>query len=97
MGAPKPMPGPQMPFGGPSSLGMPRPQAPVQFGGGDMGQMWHPGGGGVPLSGLRSYKYGTPYVPETGPAMLHSGEMVIPANKAKKLRKVPLSSLLKLK
>lgn len=58
-------------------------------------------GGGVPLSGLRrgmaSYKNGTPYVPRTGPAILHEGEAVIPAAKAKKMRKVPLSSLLRLK
>lgn len=55
------------------------------------------GGGGPQHMGMPSYKYGTSYVPKTGPAMLHAGEMVIPAPKAKKIRKVPLSSLMRLK
>lgn len=57
---------------------------------------------GMPLSGLRqmgmpSYKNGTPFVPRTGPAIVHQGEMIVPAPKAKKMRKVALSSLLRLK
>jgi hypothetical protein len=31
------------------------------------------------ISGLASYDVGTPYVPQTGLAMLHAGEAVIPA------------------
>lgn len=57
---------------------------------------------GMPLSGLRqmgmpSYKNGTPFVPRTGPAIVHQGEMIVPAPKAKKMRKVALSSLLRLR
>lgn len=98
-------------LGAGQQFSMPLPRAP-QFGGGYgaqapvMGgqQMYHPqmpmpnyGGPSMPLSGLRSYKKGTGYVPFTGPALLHQGEAVIPAPKAKKMRKVPLSSLLRLK
>lgn len=32
-------------------------------------------------AGLMGYKRGTAYVPKTGPAILHKGEAVIPANK----------------
>lgn len=53
--------------------------------------------GGPQHFGMPSYKYGTNYVPKTGPAMIHRGEMIIPAEKAKKVRKVPLSSLMRLK
>lgn len=36
---------------------------------------------------LRSYAGGTDYVPETGPAMLHEGEAVIPKETAEMIRK----------
>lgn len=51
--------------------------------------------GGPQRSAMPSYKWGTDYVPQTGPAMIHQGEMIIPAPKAKKLR--PLSSLMRMK
>jgi hypothetical protein len=103
----RPMPHPQ-PMGGMEGGGFQLPQF-GGYGGGQMPNRMplgglgggysqpQPGGGGmgVPLSGMRSYKYGTPRVPRTGPAMLHAGEMVIPAKKAAKMRKVPLSALLK--
>ena len=103
LGMPKPSPlAPPVSLGGfNGGMGIPRPQPMPQFGGpveGGMQGVFHPGGGaGVPLSALRQYKNGTPYVPRTGPAIVHEGEMIIPANKAKKVRKVALSSLLKLK
>jgi hypothetical protein len=94
--------GPGTPYGGmqynPQQFA-PRPapgvQMPIGYGAPQQGM-------GMPLSGLRqpmmaSYKNGTPYVPRTGPAMLHEGEMIVPAPKAKKIRKVALSSLLRLK
>ena len=36
-----------------------------------------------------SYATGTPFVPETGPAMLHRGEAVIPAKQNKARSKAP--------
>jgi len=32
---------------------------------------------------MPSYQHGTDYVPQTGPAFLHAGEMVIPESKSK--------------
>lgn len=34
---------------------------------------------GQPFGTMRSYQTGTPFVPQTGPAMLHRGEQVVPA------------------
>ncbi len=102
-GISRPQPPVQAPFGG-GGMGIPRPAPPVQmpmqgYGGGFGGSQFQPGGGSgmVPLSAMRQYKNGTPYVPRTGPAILHEGEAVISAPKAKKMRKVALSSLLRLK
>ena len=39
---------------------------------------------GVP--GLPGYRTGTSYVPETGPAILHRGEMVVPEAQAERVR-----------
>lgn len=56
-------------------------------GGGAAGASWesmHLGGEAASAFGEMSfYQHGTPYVPETGPAILHKGEAVIPANKNK--------------
>jgi hypothetical protein len=73
-----------------------RPQAPVQSPYGGFGQQFGAGGGGgmMSLNRLASYKYGTPYVPRTAPAMLHEGERVISAPMNKKLKKIKLNTLL---
>lgn len=49
----------------------------------------NPGGGGPgrPLpGGTPAYAEGTDYVPETGLALIHKGEMIIPASQAAKIR-----------
>lgn len=49
----------------------------------------NPGGGGAstPVGrGMPAYAEGTPYVPRTGVALIHKGEMIIPASEAKKMR-----------
>jgi len=49
----------------------------------------NPGGGGAstPVGrGMPAYAEGTPYVPRTGVALVHKGEMIIPASEAKKMR-----------
>jgi hypothetical protein len=60
------------------------PQAPEQFGppapaapGAGLFDL-RPGQGGARTQGLRRYQHGG-YVPETGPALLHAGETVVPA------------------
>ena len=58
--------------------GAPQVSTPAEFsGGGD-------GGGGGGDGG--AYQHGTDYVPRTGPAFLHRGEMVIPAEEAAAVR-----------
>lgn len=44
------------------------------------------GGAGGRSFALTPYATGTDYVPRTGPALLHKGEMVIPARQAERIR-----------
>ena len=51
--------------------------------GGPIGGLIAAAAWGIGMSGLLSYQHGTPYVPRTGPYMLHRGEEVIPAKERK--------------
>jgi len=44
----------------------------------EMEQYWE----GLSAPGLENYQFGTSYVPETGPYILHKGEAVIPAGES---------------
>jgi len=44
------------------------------------------GPGESPSGGMPAYAEGTPYVPRTGVALVHKGEMIIPASEAQKMR-----------
>ena len=44
------------------------------------------GGGGGSRQDMDEYQHGTDYVPRTGPAFLHQGEMVIPPQQAQAIR-----------
>ena len=49
-----------------------------------------PGGVVMPPTGyLGEYQFGTPYVPKTGPYLLHEGERVIPAGKTENITFAP--------